>query len=66
MNIYIAPPGLTLAKTPSRMASVRRGAGPGLNLVHEIMQIHGDRIELACGEQRGARFRMVFPSDPAA
>ncbi|CAI2936329.1 protein of unknown function [Aminobacter niigataensis] len=48
------------------MASVRRGAGPGLNLVHEIMQIHGDRIELACGEQRGARFRMVFPSDPAA
>jgi len=48
------------------MASVRRGAGPGLNLVHEIMQIHGGRIELACGEQRGTRFRMVFPSDPAA
>lgn len=36
------------------------GAGLGLNLVQEIMQIHGGRIELACSEQKGACFRLVF------
>lgn len=36
------------------------GAGLGLNLVQEIMQMHGGRIELACSEQKGASFRLVF------
>ncbi|PWK68500.1 HAMP domain-containing sensor histidine kinase [Aminobacter sp. AP02] len=36
------------------------GAGLGLNLVQEIMQIHGGRIELACIERKGACFRLVF------
>lgn len=36
------------------------GAGLGLNLVAEIMQLHGGRIELATVEPDGARFRMVF------
>ncbi|WAX95205.1 HAMP domain-containing sensor histidine kinase [Aminobacter sp. NyZ550] len=36
------------------------GAGLGLNLVHEIMQIHGGRIELAGSDRKGACFRLVF------
>jgi signal transduction histidine kinase len=37
-----------------------RGAGLGLNLVAEIMRLHGGRIELATVEPDGARFRMIF------
>lgn len=49
-----------------RLRQRGHGAGLGLNLVQEIMQMHGGRIELACTEdQKGACFRMVFPTDPA-
>lgn len=41
-----------------------QGAGLGLNLVAQIMQLHGGRIELASAEPDGARFRMIFK--PAA
>lgn len=37
------------------------GAGLGLNLVQEIMQMHGGRIELGRGDGKGACFRLVFP-----
>lgn len=37
------------------------GAGLGLNLVQEIMQMHGGRIELARGDTKGACFKLVFP-----
>lgn len=45
-----------------RLRQRGHGAGLGLNLVQEIMQMHGGRIELACGEEKGACFRMVFPA----
>lgn len=39
------------------------GAGLGLNLVQEIMQLHGGRIEVLDGRP-GALFRMSFPLPP--
>lgn len=45
-----------------RLRQRGHGAGLGLNLVQEIMQMHGGRIELACGEEKGACFRLVFPA----
>ncbi|MEO5324994.1 HAMP domain-containing sensor histidine kinase [Mesorhizobium sp. CC13] len=38
------------------------GAGLGLNLVQEIMQMHGGRVELDRARNGGACFRMVFPA----
>ncbi|MET2829011.1 sensor histidine kinase [Mesorhizobium shangrilense] len=42
------------------------GAGLGLNLVQEMMQLHGGRIEILQGDPSGARFRMTFPTASAA
>lgn len=39
------------------------GAGLGLNLVQEIMQLHGGRIEVLDGSP-GALFRISFPTRP--
>ena len=36
------------------------GAGLGLNLVQEIMQLHGGRIEILDDRPSGACFRMTF------
>lgn len=47
-----------------RLRQRGHGAGLGLNLVQEIMQMHGGRIELACTEdKKGACFRLVFPKN---
>jgi signal transduction histidine kinase len=37
------------------------GAGLGLNLVREMMQLHGGRVEVFDGRIAGACFRMTFP-----
>ncbi|MBN9255590.1 MULTISPECIES: HAMP domain-containing sensor histidine kinase [unclassified Mesorhizobium] len=42
------------------------GAGLGLNLVQEIMQLHGGHIEVADGHSGGACFRLIFPSSDGA
>jgi len=42
------------------------GAGLGLNLVQEIMQLHGGHIEVADGHSGGACFRLIFPSPDGA
>ncbi|MDQ0470551.1 signal transduction histidine kinase [Labrys wisconsinensis] len=41
-----------------------RGAGLGLNLVHEIMRLHGGRIAATDGPSGGACLRMTFPVAP--
>ncbi|MFD2056712.1 sensor histidine kinase [Mesorhizobium calcicola] len=41
------------------------GAGLGLNLVQEIMHLHGGRIEILDGKPSGACFRMTFRALPA-
>jgi signal transduction histidine kinase len=38
------------------------GAGLGLNLVRDLMQLHGGKVEVLDGKQGGACFRMIFPS----
>lgn len=43
-----------------RLRPQNHGAGLGLNLVREIMQLHGGRVELASETISGACFRMVF------
>lgn len=43
-----------------RLRPQNHGAGLGLNLVREIMQLHGGHIELADDVASGACFRMVF------
>ncbi|WP_421914717.1 sensor histidine kinase [Mesorhizobium sp.] len=42
------------------------GAGLGLNLVQEMMHLHGGRIEVLEGSTSGALFRMTFPPAAAA
>lgn len=44
-----------------RLRSHDHGAGLGLNLVQEIMQLHGGRIEVLDGSP-GALFRISFPT----
>ena len=41
------------------------GAGLGLNLVQEIVQLHGGRIDILDGRPSGACFRMTFRGLPA-
>lgn len=43
-----------------RLRPQDHGAGLGLNLVQEIMQLHGGRIEILDGKPRGACFRIIF------
>jgi len=43
-----------------RLRPQDHGAGLGLNLVQEIMELHGGRIEILDGKPSGARFRMSF------
>ncbi|MBZ9987572.1 HAMP domain-containing histidine kinase [Mesorhizobium sp. BH1-1-5] len=38
------------------------GAGLGLNLVRDLMQLHGGKIEVLDGKAGGACFRMIFPA----
>ncbi|NUS21647.1 MAG: HAMP domain-containing histidine kinase, partial [Mesorhizobium sp.] len=38
------------------------GAGLGLNLVRDLMQLHGGKVEVLDGKAGGACFRMIFPS----
>ncbi|MBZ9796542.1 sensor histidine kinase [Mesorhizobium sp. ES1-4] len=48
-----------------RLRPQDHGAGLGLNLVQEIMQLHGGRIEILDGKPSGACFRMSFRALPA-
>lgn len=38
------------------------GAGLGLNLVRDLMQLHGGKIEVLDSKAGGACFRMIFPA----
>ncbi|WP_434725054.1 sensor histidine kinase [Mesorhizobium sp. RIZ17] len=38
------------------------GAGLGLNLVRDLMQLHGGKVEVLDGTAGGACFRMIFPA----
>ncbi|TPJ27646.1 HAMP domain-containing sensor histidine kinase [Mesorhizobium sp. B2-7-2] len=38
------------------------GAGLGLNLVRDLMQLHGGKVEVLDGKQGGVCFRMIFPT----
>ena len=38
------------------------GAGLGLNLVRDLMQLHGGKVEMSDGKVGGACFRMTFPT----
>jgi len=38
------------------------GAGLGLNLVRDLMQLHGGKVEVLDGNPGGACFRMIFPA----
>ncbi|TPK92727.1 MULTISPECIES: HAMP domain-containing sensor histidine kinase [unclassified Mesorhizobium] len=38
------------------------GAGLGLNLVRDLMQLHGGKVEVLDSEAGGACFRMIFPA----
>jgi signal transduction histidine kinase len=49
-----------------RLRPQDHGAGLGLNLVQEIMQLHGGRIEILDGKPAGACFRMIFPPTAAS
>ena len=48
-----------------RLRPQDHGAGLGLNLVQEIMQVHGGRIDILDGKPSGACFRMSFRALPA-
>ncbi|MBB3384128.1 signal transduction histidine kinase [Rhizobium sp. BK609] len=50
----------------NRLSPDGRGAGLGLNLVQEIMQIHGGSIAVINAGSKGACLRMSFPSDRVA
>lgn len=44
-----------------RLHGFDRGAGLGLNLVQEIVRLHGGQIAMLDGPEGGARVRMTFP-----
>jgi signal transduction histidine kinase len=48
-----------------RLRPQDHGAGLGLNLVQEIMHLHGGHIEIFDGKPSGACFRMSFGASPA-
>lgn len=45
-----------------RLRPQDHGAGLGLNLVRDLMQLHGGTIEVLDGKSGGACFRMIFPA----
>ncbi|BCH27435.1 two-component sensor histidine kinase [Mesorhizobium sp. L-8-10] len=49
-----------------RLRQRDQGAGLGLNLVAEIMQMHGGRVELNDVQPKGACFRMIFRPERTA
>lgn len=44
-----------------RLTPLDRGAGLGLNMVREIVQLHGGHVSVADGPEGGACFRMTLP-----
>lgn len=44
-----------------RLTPLDRGAGLGLNMVREIVLLHGGHVTVADGPNGGARFRMTLP-----
>ncbi|QOZ09418.1 HAMP domain-containing sensor histidine kinase [Bradyrhizobium sp. CCBAU 51765] len=44
-----------------RLMPLDRGAGLGLNMVREIVQLHGGQVSVADGPEGGACFRMTLP-----
>ncbi|MDX8521560.1 sensor histidine kinase [Mesorhizobium dulcispinae] len=48
-----------------RLRPQDHGAGLGLNLVRDLMQLHGGKVEVLDGSARGACFRMIFPAMPS-
>ena len=50
----------------NRLGPDGRGAGLGLNLVREIMQLHGGGIAVVNAGSKGACMRMTFPSEKIA
>lgn len=44
-----------------RLTPIDRGAGLGLNMVREIVQLHGGQVSVADGPEGGACFRMTLP-----
>ncbi|MEY9185153.1 signal transduction histidine kinase [Bradyrhizobium sp. USDA 326] len=44
-----------------RLTPLDRGAGLGLNMVREIVQLHGGQVSVADGPEGGACFRMTLP-----
>jgi signal transduction histidine kinase len=49
-----------------RLHPLDRGAGLGLNLVREIVQLHGGHVTVLDGPQGGACFRVSLPAAPPA
>jgi signal transduction histidine kinase len=45
-----------------RLAPLDRGAGLGLNMVREIVQLHGGHISVSDGPNGGACFKMTLPA----
>ncbi|MGO4843486.1 ATP-binding protein, partial [Rhizobiaceae sp. 2RAB30] len=46
----------------NRLKPDGRGAGLGLNLVREIMRLHGGDVVVVDGPSNGACLRMTFPA----
>jgi len=51
---------------PFNIGGARRDGGLGLRIVHQILQLHGYRIELIDVPGRGATFRFALPVDQDA
>ncbi len=49
---------------PFNIGGARRDGGLGLRIVHQILQLHGHRIELVDVPGQGATFRFALPVDP--
>lgn len=49
---------------PFTIGGARRDGGLGLRIVHQILQLHGHRIELVDVPGQGATFRFALPVDP--
>jgi len=48
---------------PFNIGGARRDGGLGLRIVHQILQLHGHRIELLDVPGQGATFRFALPAD---
>jgi len=51
---------------PFNIGGARRDGGLGLRIVHQILQLHGHRIELVDVPGQGATFRFALPVDQEA